>query len=52
MLELLGEHGDIDTVANTVAGETGESSERVGADLEALCESLAERGLIVFEPAA
>jgi hypothetical protein len=51
MLELLGEHGDIDTVTDTLAGETGEPSERVGADLKALCESLAERGLIVLEPA-
>ena len=52
MLELLGELGDMDAATNALADETGEPSSRVGADLKAFCESLAERGLIVLEPSA
>jgi hypothetical protein len=51
MLELLGELGDVDAAAVAVAGETGTPSERVKADLEELCASLAERGLIELTPA-
>ena len=50
MLELLGELGDVDAVAEAVAGETGAPGERVRADLHELCESLAERGLIELTP--
>jgi hypothetical protein len=51
MLELLGEMGDVDAVAETVADETGTPGERVRADLKELCDSLAERGLIELTPA-
>jgi len=52
MLELLGELGDVDAVTQALADETGEPPTRVGADLRDLCESLAQRGLIVLEPSA
>ena len=51
MLELLGELGDVDAAAVAVADETGAPGERVRADLEELCDSLAERGLIELTPA-
>ena len=52
MFELLGEAGEVDAVADQVAEETGESKERVLADLRALCASLADRGLIEIEQTA
>ena len=51
MLELLGELGDVDAVAEAVVGETGAPGERVQADLRELCDSLSERGLIELTPA-
>ena len=52
MLELIGEIGEVDAVADRVAEETGESKERVVADLHAFCSSLTDRGLIEVEQAA
>ena len=52
MLELLGEHGDVGTVAERIAEETGAPSERVAEDLHGFCSSLAERGLIEVESAS
>jgi hypothetical protein len=52
MLELLGEVGDVETVARRIVEETGAPAERVAADLHGFCSSLAERGLIEVEPAA
>ena len=52
MLELLGELGEVDAVAERVADETGAPANRVAEDLRAFCSSLAERGLIEVEPAA
>ena len=51
MLELLGELGELDAVAERVADETGEPANRVAEDVRAFCSSLAERGLIEVEPA-
>jgi hypothetical protein len=51
MLELLGELGDVEAAAAAVADETGAPGERVRADLDELCDSLAERGLIELTPA-
>jgi hypothetical protein len=51
MLELLGELGEMDAVADAVVEETGAPGERVREDLQALCDSLAERGLIQLTPA-
>jgi len=52
MLELLGELGEVDAVAERIADETGMPAERVAEDLRGFCSSLAERGLIVVESAA
>ena len=52
MLELLGELGEVDTVAERLAEETGAPEAQVGADLHEFCESLAERGLIEVEHSA
>jgi len=52
MLELLGELGEVDAVAKRLADETGAPAERVVADLQDFCSSLAERGLIEVESAA
>jgi hypothetical protein len=52
MLELLGELGDVDVVAERIAQETGEAQGRVVQDLHSFCSSLAERGLIEVESAA
>lgn len=52
MLELLGELGDVDTVAGRIAEETGAPESKVTDDLHKFCSSLAERGLIEVEPAA
>jgi hypothetical protein len=52
MLELLGELGEVEAVALQLADETGAPQERVGADLHAFCESLAERGLIEVKSSA
>jgi hypothetical protein len=51
MLELLGELGDVGTVAERISEETGTPADRVAQDLEGFCSSLAERGLIEVEPA-
>src|SRR5687768_4189106 len=51
MLELLGELGDVDAVAERIARETGTPKSRITDDLSAFCASLAERGLIEVEPA-
>ena len=51
MLELLGELGDLSTVADRIAEETGTPPARVVEDLHAFCSSLADRGLIEVEPA-
>jgi hypothetical protein len=51
MLELLGEMGEVEAVAERMAGETGAPSSRVADDLREFCSSLAERGLIEVEPA-
>ena len=51
MLELLGELGEVDAVAERMAEETGAPASRVVEDLRAFCSSLAERGLIEVEPA-
>jgi len=51
MLELLGELGDPDAVAARVAEETGAPKEQVATDLQALCSSLVERGLVELTPA-
>ena len=50
MLELLGEFGDVDSVATRIADETGALPTRVADDLREFCSSLAERGLIEVEP--
>jgi len=46
MLELLGELGAVDSVAERLVQETGASEARVGGDLREFCASLVERGLI------
>jgi hypothetical protein len=51
MLELLGELGELDAVAERVAGETGAPPGRVAEDLREFCSSLEQRGLIEVEPA-
>jgi hypothetical protein len=51
MLELLGELGEVDAVAERMADETGEAQSRVADDLRAFCSSLSERGLIEVDPA-
>jgi hypothetical protein len=51
MLELLGELGDVDAVAQRMSEETGTPRTRVDDDLSTLCSSLVERGLIEAEPA-
>jgi Coenzyme PQQ synthesis protein D (PqqD) len=50
MLELIGELGDLDVVAERIADETGTPATRVANDLRQLCSSLEERGLIEVEP--
>ena len=52
MLELLGELGEVDAVAERIAEETGTPAERVVEDLHGFCTSLADRGLIEVESAA
>jgi hypothetical protein len=52
MLELLGELGEVDAVAQRLAEETGAPEAQIGADLHAFCDSLAERGLIEVERSA
>jgi len=51
MLELLGDLGDVDSVAARIADETGAPATRVADDLREFCSSLVERGLIEVEPA-
>lgn len=46
MLELLGELGTLAAVTERIVEETGEAAERVGPDLKAFCDSLAEKRLI------
>jgi len=46
MLELLGELGELDSVTGRIVEETGEDPSRVATDLQAFCDSLAEKRLI------
>lgn len=49
MLELLGELGEVQLVADRMVRETGADPDEVQRDLRVFCESLAERGLITVE---
>lgn len=46
MLELLGDHGEVDPTAKLLAEEFGHSVDEVRRDLEQLCHELLERELI------
>jgi hypothetical protein len=46
MLELLEEHGDIDTVVNTLAEEYDTERERIRADLQQLLGELQDQGIV------
>ena len=52
IFELLSEHQDADRVARLMSEETGQPEEVVAKDLDELCGSLAEQGLIRVDTAA
>ena len=46
MLQLLSDHGDADEVVTAMAEETGQPTEVIARDLDELCTTLSERGLV------
>ena len=46
MLQLLSEHGEADRVVELMTDETGQPGEVIARDLDELCTSLSERGLV------
>ena len=51
MLEVLVARADLDQSAQEIAAEFGQPLERVRADMERLCQELADRALLIIEDA-